>query len=48
VTLGCPPEQISADKLIEIGFSMVDESIGGRKSMILQKLRDVQKGLASE
>jgi membrane protein len=48
VTLGCPPEQISADKLIEIGFSMVDESIGGRKSMILQKLRDVQKGIASE
>jgi len=48
VTLACPSEQISAERLIEIGFSMVDETTGERKSLILEKLRDVQKGLASK
>jgi len=48
VALACPPEQISADRLIDIGFNLIDETAGGRKSLILQKLRDAQKGLAAE
>jgi membrane protein len=48
VTLACPPEQISAERLMDVGFSMVDETTGDRKSPIIKRLREVQKGLAAE
>ncbi len=47
VTLSRPPEQISADQLIEYAFRMVDEGAGGRRSAMLQRLREVQRNLLS-
>jgi len=47
-SLACPPEQISADRLIDIGFSMVDEGGVGRQSELVTRLREVQKSLAQQ
>lgn len=46
VTLARPPEQISAQALIDIGFSLVDEGGTGRPSALLQRLREAQLRLA--
>ncbi len=48
VTLARPPDQISADELIDIGYRMVDEGAAGRHSVIIQKLRDAQRKLAGQ
>jgi len=48
VTLARPPEQVSADRLIEIGFAMVDEVGSGRRSDLVQRLRDAQRQLAGQ
>ncbi len=48
VTLASPPDQVSADRLIEIGFAMVDDVGAGRHSAILQRLRDAQRQLAGQ
>jgi DNA-binding IscR family transcriptional regulator len=46
VALARPPEQISADQLIEIGFRMVDEGGTDDRPALLDHLRDAQKNLA--
>jgi membrane protein len=46
VTLARPPEQIGADRLIEIGYSMVDEGGTGRQSALVKALREAQLKLA--
>lgn len=46
-TLARPPEQISADRLIEVGFAMVDELAPGRKSQLIERLREAERDLAS-
>ena len=48
MTLARPPEQVSADRVIEIGFAMVDEVGSGRRSSIVQRLRDAQRQLAGQ
>lgn len=48
VTLARPPEQISADALIEIGFAMVDEPGADQRGSILRRLRDAQRQLAGQ
>jgi membrane protein len=47
VCLARPPDQITADQLIEIGFHLVDEGAGERSSL-LDQLRDAQRSLAAE
>jgi membrane protein len=46
VTLARPPEQICAARLIEIGYSLVDEGARGRQSWLVQRLRQAQRRLA--
>jgi membrane protein len=46
VSLARPPEQIPAESLIDIGFSLVDEGGTGRQSAFVQRLRDAQRTLA--
>lgn len=48
VTLARPPEQISADALIEIGFAMVDDVGADQRGSILRRLRDAQRQLAGQ
>ena len=48
VTLAKPPDQIAADDLIEIGYRMVDEGRGGRRSALVQRLREAQKSIAGQ
>ncbi len=48
VTLARPPEQISADRLIEIGYALVDEGGVGRVSAMVGRLREVQTRLAGQ
>lgn len=47
VTLARPPEKISADELMEIGYQIVDDSRSPQKSALLQRLRDAQKAFVS-
>ena len=46
VVLARPPEQISADSLIEIGYRLTDEPGMGRKSVLIERLRNAQRNLA--
>jgi membrane protein len=48
VSLACPPDQIPADRLIEIGYSLVDEGGVGRQSALIQRLRAAQTSLAQK
>ncbi len=48
VAMARPPDQITADEIIEIGYRMCDESEASRSSVIIQRLRDVQKNLAGQ
>ena len=48
VALARPPEQVSADQLIEIGFGMVDDGRVGRRSALADRLRQAQKSLAAQ
>lgn len=45
VSLARPPEQIEAERLIEIGFDLVDEAQPGRQSVLREPLRRAQKEL---
>jgi hypothetical protein len=48
VTLARPPDQVSGETLLEIGYDMVDEGGVGRISTIVGRLREVQKRLARQ
>ena len=48
VSLARPPEQIPAERLIEIGYSLVDEGGVGRQSALVIRLREAQKRLAEQ
>ena len=47
VSLARPPERISGDELIEVGFELADEGGIERKPAILLQLRDAQRALAA-
>ena len=47
-SLARPPEAISAEQLIDLGFSLVDETANGRRSSLMAALRDAQRSLAAE
>jgi len=46
VSLACPPDQISADRLIEIGYNLVDAGGVGHQSPLVHRMREAQKSLA--
>jgi membrane protein len=48
VSLARPPERITAEELIEVGFALVDEGGIERKPAILLQLRDAQRALAAQ
>ncbi len=48
IAMARPPDQISAEELLEIGYRMCDESEAARASTIIRRLRDAQKGLAGQ
>jgi membrane protein len=48
VSLARPPEQISADQLIEIGFQSIDAAGHQPPSALTRQLRDAQTALASQ
>jgi membrane protein len=47
VTLARPPQQITADQLMEIGYALADDGQEGAASMVVRSLREAQKKLAS-
>jgi membrane protein len=47
VSLARPPDQISADELIEVGYRLADEGVE-RRSALIERLRDAQKALAEQ
>ena len=48
VTLARPPEQVTAEELIEIGFQLVDGASSSQKSPLVERLRSAQRSLASQ
>ena len=48
IAMARPPDQVSAEELLEIGYRMCDESEAARASTIIRRLRDAQKGLAGQ
>ena len=48
VTLARPPEQVTAEELIEIGFKLVDGGSSSRQSPLVERLRGAQRSLASQ
>lgn len=48
VTLTRPADQIRADLLVQIGHDLVQVGGGGRRSELVQRLREGQKSMASE
>ncbi len=48
VSLAVPPDQISADQLIEVGYRMADEGAVDRSLTVLHDLREAQRKLASK
>jgi membrane protein len=48
IAMARPPDQVSAEELLEIGYRMCDESEASRASSIIRRLRDAQKGLAGQ
>ncbi len=48
VTLAQPPELISADQLMNVGFEMADSTGDGRRCSMLERLRDTQRKLAAQ
>lgn len=47
VTLARPPEEISADKLLELGYKLADEARSGRPGRFIDRLREAQLELAA-
>lgn len=48
VTLAQSPDKINADRLIEIGYALVDEAGVGRQSAMMGRLREAQRTLARQ
>lgn len=48
ISMARPPDQVSAEEILEIGYRMCDESEAARSSSIIRRLRDAQKGLAGQ
>lgn len=48
VALALPPEKISADRLIDIGFALADGNGDGHQCSLLTKLRSAQRNLAAQ
>ncbi len=48
IAMARPPDQVSAEELLEIGYRMCDESEAARSSTIIRRLREAQKGLAAQ
>jgi membrane protein len=48
VTLARPPERITADELMEVGFQMADDGRSQQKTVLMQRLRQAQQTLASD
>jgi membrane protein len=46
VSLACPPQNVSAQELIELGYEIVDQGQTGRRSPFLQRLRAAQTAVA--
>ncbi len=46
-TLAKPPDQISAEHLIEVGYGMVDELTPSRRTDLIRRLREAERTLAS-
>jgi membrane protein len=47
ISLARPPDQISADELVEVGYRLADEGVERRPALI-ERLRDAQKALAGQ
>ncbi|MHC4208261.1 MAG: YhjD/YihY/BrkB family envelope integrity protein [Planctomycetota bacterium] len=47
VALSRPPDQVSADELIEVGYRLADEGVE-RRSALIGRLREAQKALAGQ
>ncbi|MHC4082334.1 MAG: YhjD/YihY/BrkB family envelope integrity protein [Planctomycetota bacterium] len=47
VALARPPDQVSADELIEVGYRLADEGVE-RRSALIERLREAQKALAGQ
>ncbi len=48
VALARPPESVTAEQLIDIGFRIVDDGRLGRRSALVERLRDAQRQLVSQ
>ncbi len=48
VALARPPEQVTAEELIEIGFQLVDDASSSRHSPLVERLRLAQRSLAGQ
>jgi membrane protein len=48
VVLARPAEQIGADQLMDLGFSLVDEAGVGRRPALMDRLREAQKAVAAK
>lgn len=48
VSLARPPEQISGDLLVEVGYALADTLSRGQRPALLDRLREAQKKLAGE
>ncbi len=47
-TLALPPEKVGVQALIDIGFELVDDPVGGRRSSFVRRLRETQQELAQQ
>jgi hypothetical protein len=48
VSLACPPQNVSAQELIELGYEIVDQGQTGRRSPFLERLRAAQTAVAGK
>ena len=48
VSLAQPPNQLAADRLIQVGFHMADEASSGRRSVLTDRLRQAQRELIAK
>ena len=48
VSLARVPDQIGAERLIELGYELVDEGNVGRQSTLVLRLREAQRALARQ
>jgi len=48
VTLARPPEQIPADKVLDVGYALAEPAPGAQAMAFLERLREVQRRLAAD